>query len=738
MLNQLRQYARWLHTGWPAGRVEKLPVVGEHGETNIPGLFITGDLTGIPLLKFSLDSGARTVRHMVDSGRLKKASVNREGVLDLVIIGAGVSGYAAGVEARKSGLSFVLLESAAPLSTLMNFPKRKPIYTYPREMTPEGDLQVSAEVKEELIEELRDQIAAHEIETVEGHADRIEREDGLLKVVLSEGPALYARSVIAALGRSGSYRELGVPGEDLDKVYNRLHDPKDYSDHDILVVGGGDSALETAVALAEAGARVTLSYRKKEFSRPKPENIDRIQGLAEEPKRLTLRLGTMLREIREGAVVLEDAPGGAEEIPNDAVFSMIGREPPLDFFRRSGVRVQGEWTLGNLVAMGFFLLFCVWMYLWKSGGNPVNHFWVENDWFPFNLNAALSDLIRNPQSMLGTIAISMTEPGFYYGLLYAAVVALFGIRRIRKRRTPYITRQTTALILIQVIPLFVLPSILLPWLGHNDLLPRAFADAFFPEADYGHGREYWRAVGFVLAWPLFIHNAFTNEPLWGWLAVCFLQTFVLIPWMIHYWGKGAYCGWICSCGALAETLGDDHRTKMPHGPEWNRLNLAGQAILAFAFLLFLLRVLGWIGVPGLGGLFHFLNDRIYKWGVDVFLAGVLGVGLYFWFSGRVWCRFFCPLAALMHIYARFSRFRILSEKKKCISCNVCTSVCHQGIDVMNFANKGTPMNDPQCVRCSACVQSCPTGVLSFGQVDSDGRTIHVDSIPASPVRMREN
>ena len=107
----------------------------------------------------------------------------------------------------------------------------------------------------------------------------------------------------------------------------------------------------------------------------------------------------------------------------------------------------------------------------------------------------------------------------------------------------------------------------------------------------------------------------------------------------------------------------------------------------------------------------------WKWGVDVLLGGVLGVGLYVKYSGRVWCRFACPLAALMHVYAKFSRFRILADKKKCISCNVCTSVCHMGIDVMNFANKGLPMSDTECVRCSACVQSCPTGVLEFGRID---------------------
>jgi polyferredoxin len=106
-------------------------------------------------------------------------------------------------------------------------------------------------------------------------------------------------------------------------------------------------------------------------------------------------------------------------------------------------------------------------------------------------------------------------------------------------------------------------------------------------------------------------------------------------------------------------------------------------------------------------------------------------------SGRVWCRFACPLAALMHIYARFSQFRIFAEKKKCISCNVCTTVCHQGIDVMSFANKGLPMEDPECVRCSACVQSCPTGVLSFGRLDGKGGAIY-DKLQASPVRMQEH
>jgi NosR/NirI family transcriptional regulator, nitrous oxide reductase regulator len=256
---------------------------------------------------------------------------------------------------------------------------------------------------------------------------------------------------------------------------------------------------------------------------------------------------------------------------------------------------------------------------------------------------------------------------------------------------------------------------------------------------YGHGREFWRAYGLILAWPLDVYNVFTAQPLGWWLAIAGVQTLVLIPLGVYFFGKGAYCGWICSCGALAETLGDTHRHKMPHGPRWNRLNLAGQGILAIAVALLAVRIAGWLLPQGnwIDRNFYAALETRYKWWVDVFLAGVVGYGVYFWYSGRFWCRFFCPLAALMHVYARFGTFRILADKKKCISCGQCTSVCHQGIDVMSFANKGMPMADPECVRCSACVQVCPTGVLAFGRARADGTLIGIDSLVASPVRARE-
>jgi thioredoxin reductase/ferredoxin len=784
----LRTYSRWLHTRWPAGVVERLPEVRYDGSTEVPGLYVTGDLTGVPLLKFAADGGTKAVRTIAADPAFA-AGRTSPGVLPLVIVGAGVSGMAAALEARKLGMPFVLLEAAEPFSTIVNFPKGKPIFTYPAGMRPEGELQVSAAVKEDLVDELRAQTLARGIVPRRSRVERVVRRDSFLELVLAGEPPLRARAVIAAIGRSGDFRRLGVPGEERGKVSNRLHDPKEFAGKQVLVVGGGDSALEAAVALAQGGAAVTLSYRGEEFSRPKEANVENLRALMADPaaevavetpssERVTtgsgawygpvrmkgsiaLRMKSRVQSIGEADVSLRLADGTAETIANDAVFTMIGRDAPLEFFRRSGVKVAGEMGPKQWAAFAAFFLFCSFVYLWKAGGS-VTRLFQDNGWFPFNVPSLLAGLgqsiaaaAADPSTPLGTIAVSLADPGFYYALAYTLLVLVFGVRRIKRRRTPYVTAQTATLALIQLLPLFLLPYFILPLLGQSGVFDagggKAFADALFPEVSYGHGREYWRAFGLVLAWPLFVWNVFTAQPLWWWLGISLVQTFVLVPLIVWKWGKGAYCGWICSCGAMAETLGDTHRHKMPHGAGWNRANMLGQVILALALLLLLLRVAAWAAegtvagraVNGVfSGLFQgwelFGVELNYKHVVDLFLAGIVGYGAYFWFSGRVWCRFACPLAALMHIYARFSRFRIVPDKKKCISCSVCTTVCHQGIDVMNFANKGLPMEDPECVRCSACVQSCPTGVLQFGEVNrATGAVLRLDRLAASPVRMRE-
>ena len=150
------------------------------------------------------------------------------------------------------------------------------------------------------------------------------------------------------------------------------------------------------------------------------------------------------------------------------------------------------------------------------------------------------------------------------------------------------------------------------------------------------GGSYWRSFGLVLAWPLFIHNLATGQPTAFWLVLGILQSFVIIPYIVYRWGKGAYCGWVCSCGALAETLGDEYRTNAPHGVSAKKWENAGQVVLWSAALVTVLAFFSGLK----GNPWSSWASDAYGFVVDSIFAGVLGLGVYFFLSGRVWCRFF--------------------------------------------------------------------------------------------------
>ncbi|MDQ3625080.1 MAG: NAD(P)-binding domain-containing protein, partial [Verrucomicrobiota bacterium] len=414
MLSPFRRFMHWLHTRWPAGTVEKLPACDERGLTNLPGVYIVGDLTGIPLLKFSADTGARAALEIATELQQRATRPpGTNGVLDLAIIGGGVAGISAAIEAKKAGLAFRVYEAAQTFSTVANFPKAKPIYTYPTEMKPAGGLQFTADVKEALLDEMESQRRAAGIEVAPARIERLERQGDAMVLHHADKTVTKARRVIVAIGRSGNFRKLGVPGEELPKIYNRLHDPKEFAGKDVLVIGGGDTALETAIALGACGARVTLSYRKKEFARPKPENIEKLRALERDPDAaveierptservtaamtetmrtstprgsVTLMLGSAVERITPKTVNLRDADGREVRLMNDVVFSMIGREAPLDFFRRSGIAIRGERTPGTWIGFSAFFLFCVALYLWKATGTDFSRWLQGIGFFPFGL-----------------------------------------------------------------------------------------------------------------------------------------------------------------------------------------------------------------------------------------------------------------------------------------------------------------------------------------------------------------
>ncbi len=587
MKNIIRKYTYWLHTRWPAGGVEKGPEVNSDGTCNLDGVYIVGDLTGIPLLKFSADTGARAVAAISKDASLQRAPGGDE-VLDLAIIGAGVSGMSAAIEASKAGLRYKVFESAEAFSTIRNFPRKKPIYTYPTEMVPAGEMRFAAEVKEDLIPELEQQQAAHDIQTTAATIERISRSENILQLHTKEG-TIQSKRVIIAIGRTGNFRKLDVPGEKLDKVSNRLIDSSKFAGQKVLVVGGGDSAMEAAISLAEDGAAVDLSYRKKDFSRPKPTNIERLKGL-EESGKVNLHMVTDVRKIDEHEVTLSGEDQADLTLKNDHVFTLIGREAPLDFFRKSGIRITGERTMrwwASLIGFGLLMAFLYHLKAYvEVFGIQHTNLWPlfqKNNFFPFNI-----PILGGENGLLRTtLTTASSDPGFLFALLYTGLIVVFGVRRVRRRKTPYVKLQTMTLAAFQIVPLFLLPYVIFPWLGANG----SFTSGGFGEwfgmtfLSNGPGTEptaYWRAFGFILAWPLFIYNIFTEAPLWGWLIVGFVQTFVIIPLIVWRWGKGAYCGWICSCGAMAETLGDAHRHKMPHGPKYNKANMIGQGILCIA------------------------------------------------------------------------------------------------------------------------------------------------------------
>lgn len=759
------RYFRWLEGDAPNGLVERYPVISPQMESSIPGIFVVGDLTGIPLLKFAAEGGAA----MVDAIRRDPSFAHEQaqaprGTFDLVIVGAGVAGSAAALAAKEARLRFVVLEADRTFSTIRNFPTGKPIYTYPLDLQQVGPLKTFGSTKEELLHALDQQLEGSDLPILYRRVTHLSGEKGAF-IAHTDGQDFYALRVILAIGKSGDHRKLGVPGEDLPHVFNRLIDPKDFDSKNVLIVGGGDSAVESALLLAETTrANVTLSYRGAELSRPKADNLQRLRE-AQDKGRLTLLLSSKVQAIHPESVLLSVSGSSApQSLPTDAVLLQIGKELPLAFFQRSKIAIEGLWNFERIVLFLALLFASGVIYFGKDatgivGSSLLDRFLytpgtflskiVSSDWktglisflawlsfVGLGITGAISlgivarqmprffgspwkafkhiyflsialivSWVYISQFYLGSQVLGRSM-GFWYTFLYSLTITIFGLRRILLRKTRYITLQTSSLILIQIIPLFLLPEFILPWMGQKGFIPTWIHQEFFP------GDSFWRSYGFVLAWPLFVWNLIIGEPTTGWLILSLLQTFVIIPLLVWKWGKGAYCGWICSCGGLAETLGDEYRTTAWHGPASRAFEHSGQIILFIAFGLTLWNLV----LPTFGqAAFSHLRDG-YKVFVDVIMAGVLGVGVYFFLSGRFWCRFLCPLAALMHIYTRFSRYRIFSDKKKCISCGECTRVCHMGIDVMNYANKGIPMDNYECVRCSACLHACPVQCLNFGEM----------------------
>ncbi len=311
-----------------------LPAVGPDFQSNVPGLYIAGELGGMGLVANAVVQGVQAV------GQLMRGRPARpEGGVDLVVVGGGPAGIAAGLHARRKDLSVVVLEQDRGGGAVRHYPRAKVVTSRPFRLP--GRPQLGGTLsKEELVEEFEAAVGEAALDLREGvRVDGVEKQpDGTFLVRTSEGELRSSR-VLLAVGRRGTPNKLGCVGEEREKVAYRLLEPEVYHHQHVLVVGGGDSAVEAAVSLADVdGSRVTLSYRGAALTRATEANQERLaRAVAED--RVSLRLGTTVGEIAADRVVLRSTHG-EEVLPNDQVFVFAGGVLPTAFLKAAGIQLE--------------------------------------------------------------------------------------------------------------------------------------------------------------------------------------------------------------------------------------------------------------------------------------------------------------------------------------------------------------------------------------------------------------
>jgi thioredoxin reductase/Pyruvate/2-oxoacid:ferredoxin oxidoreductase delta subunit len=315
-----------------------MPALSKEFETSVPNMFIVGELGGLALIKNAVNQGRDCVDIIVNRApALRKPGLS--GVVDVAIVGSGPAGLSASLRAIEKGLSYVTLESEEFGGTVAKYPRQKLVMTSPVEFPTHGKFKKLELTKEELMKfwETAAKKAGLKVNTQEKVENIQAGPDGVFTVTSVKGTH-RALSVILAIGARGSPRKLGVPGEDQPKVMYSLIEADHYVDANILVVGGGDSAVEAAMGLAyQKGNKVILSYRKDAFSRLKERNTQRVQECAKSGK-LTLMFNSEPKEIKEKSVIMEVA-GQVKEIPNDWVWVFAGGTPPNAFLKQIGVQL---------------------------------------------------------------------------------------------------------------------------------------------------------------------------------------------------------------------------------------------------------------------------------------------------------------------------------------------------------------------------------------------------------------
>ena len=311
----------------------ELPHVTPEYETNINGIYIAGELGGMGLIKNAIEQGKKAVDNIMKSMNGKRTTE-----YDLIIIGAGPAGIAATLRAAEHNLKFLTIEQETIGGTVFSFPRAKVVMTSPVEIPLYGKIKLHETSKSELIGLWTEILQKNRITINENEKiNEIIRHNGYFEVI-SNHDKYTTQKVLLAIGRRGSPRKLGVPGEKKEKVYYKLLEPELIHNKKILVVGGGDSAIESALLLAEEGNEVTLSYRSDSFKRIKPKNLKKIED-AIKLKLVNVLYNSNVKEIFDEKVLLSFQNGTNAEIENDFVYVFAGGELPNKFLEKIGIKI---------------------------------------------------------------------------------------------------------------------------------------------------------------------------------------------------------------------------------------------------------------------------------------------------------------------------------------------------------------------------------------------------------------
>ena len=313
----------------------ELPHISESFETNTKGIYIAGELGGMGLIKNSVEQGQQAMENIAKNRRPSK-----EDVIDVVIIGAGPAGISASLEAKKQGLSAVTLEQDSLGGTVYTFPRAKIVMTAPMDLPLYGKVKLYDTSKDELLQLWNKVISEHGLNIVENTKVEgiIPVADGTYKITTNTGVEYICNQVLLSIGRRGTPRKLNVPGEDSQKVAYRLLEPERIIGKKVMVVGGGDSAIESALLLKDEN-KVSLSYRNDQFSRLKPKNKEKINQAINDNS-IEALFNSNLLQIEEKSVMLKfNESDDVSKLENDLVYIFAGGELPTRFLQNAGIQI---------------------------------------------------------------------------------------------------------------------------------------------------------------------------------------------------------------------------------------------------------------------------------------------------------------------------------------------------------------------------------------------------------------